>query len=201
MPRSVEPHLRQLQIRRRGDLEVALLTFDKPHVASGDDRNGPGQPRTYVRLTDEWATDESSTAEPPAAIAAAERELAQRKAELLHALRAAQAADADAAQAQAAIFDMARAANAASDSSQIKSGDVQPLLGVLNQFDELFAVLNDDDAAKMKAVVEWAKSVGREKEISPELLEIVGAGQFLVTRLRVRKPQGSLHGRPEEEVF
>jgi len=26
--------------------------------------------------------------------------------------------------------------------------------------------------------VDWAKSVGREKEISPELLEIVGAGQL-----------------------
>jgi cysteinyl-tRNA synthetase len=39
-------------------------------------------------------------------------------------------------------------------------------------------VLNDDDAAKMKAVVEWAKVVGRAKEISPELLEIVGAGQL-----------------------
>ena len=94
-------------------------------------------------------------------------------------MRGAMEDDLNAAQAQAAIFDMARAANAASDSSQIKSGDVQPLLGVLNQFDELFAVLNDDDAAKMKAVVEWAKSVGREKEISPELLEIVGAGQLL----------------------
>jgi cysteinyl-tRNA synthetase len=93
-------------------------------------------------------------------------------------MRSAMEDDLNAAQAQAAIFDMVRAANAAFDGSQIKSGDVQPLLGVLNQFDELFAVLNDDDAAKMKAVVEWAKVVGREKEISPELLEIVGAGQL-----------------------
>src|SRR5437588_3223081 len=85
------------RLRNRSEPHAAAAS----HVASGDDRNGPGQPRTYVRLTDDWATDESSTAEPPAAIAAAERELAQRKAELLHALRAAQAADADAAQAQA----------------------------------------------------------------------------------------------------
>ncbi len=93
-------------------------------------------------------------------------------------MRAAMEDDLNTAQAQAAIFDMVRAANAAFDSGQIKSGDVKPLLAVLNQFDELFAVLNDDDAPKMKAVVEWAKTVGREKEISPELLEIVGAGQL-----------------------
>jgi len=93
-------------------------------------------------------------------------------------MRAAMEDDLNTAQAQAAIFDMVRAANAAFDSGQIKSEDVKPLLGVLSQFDELFAVLNDDDLAKMKAVIEWAKTVGREKEISPELLEIVGAGQL-----------------------
>jgi cysteinyl-tRNA synthetase len=93
-------------------------------------------------------------------------------------IRAAMEDDLNTAQVQAAIFDMVRAVNAASDAGQIKSGDVKPLLGVLTQFDELFAVLDDDDAAKMKAVVDWAKSVGREKEISPELQEIVGAGQL-----------------------
>ncbi len=93
-------------------------------------------------------------------------------------MRSAMEDDLNAAQAQAAIFDMVRTANAAFDGGQIKSGDVQPLLGVLHKFDKLFAVLNDDDAAKMKTVVEWAKTVGREKEISPELLEIVGAGQL-----------------------
>ena len=93
-------------------------------------------------------------------------------------MRAAMEDDLNTAQAQAAVFDMVRAANAAFDAGQIMSGDVQPLLGILSQFDELFAVLNDDDASKMKTVVEWAKSVGREKEISPELLAIVNAGQL-----------------------
>ena len=93
-------------------------------------------------------------------------------------MRAAMDDDLNTAQAQAAVFDMVRAANAAFDSGQIKSEDVKPLLAVLTQFDELFAVLKDDDAPKMKAVVEWAKTVGREKEISPELLGIVGAGQL-----------------------
>jgi cysteinyl-tRNA synthetase len=93
-------------------------------------------------------------------------------------VRAAMEDDLNTAQAQAAVFDMVRAANAASDAGQVKAGDVKPLLGVLEQFDELFAVLKDDDAAKMKGIVEWAKVAGREKDISPELRELVGAGQL-----------------------
>jgi len=93
-------------------------------------------------------------------------------------MRSAMEDDLNAAQAQAAIFDMVRAANAAFDNGQIKSGDVQPLLAVLSQFDELFAVLNDDDTPKMKAVVDWARSVGHEKEISAELWRLFGAGQL-----------------------
>ncbi len=93
-------------------------------------------------------------------------------------LGAAMEDDLNTAQAQAAVFDMVRAANAAFDTGQIKSGDVKPLLAVLGQFDELFAVLQDDDAAKMKSVTEWARNVGRGKEITPALLELVNAGQL-----------------------
>jgi cysteinyl-tRNA synthetase len=83
--------------------------------------------------------------------------------------------DLNTAQAQAAVFDMVRAANAAIDSGELKQDDAPPLLAVLTQFDEIFSVLGDDDAAKMQAVVEWAKAEGREKDISPELLEIVSS--------------------------
>ena len=93
-------------------------------------------------------------------------------------LRAAMEDDLNTAQAQAAVFDMVRAANAAFDAGEIKSGDVRPLLGVLGEFDELFAVLNDDDLPKMKTILEWAKTVGREKDVSPELLDIVASGQL-----------------------
>jgi cysteinyl-tRNA synthetase len=93
-------------------------------------------------------------------------------------LRAAMNDDLNTAQAQAAIFDMVRTANAAFDSGQVKAGDVRSLLGVLEQFDELFAVLKDDDAPKMKGVIQWAKATGREKEISQELLDAVGTGQL-----------------------
>jgi cysteinyl-tRNA synthetase len=83
--------------------------------------------------------------------------------------------DLNTAQAQAAIFDMVRKANAAIDGGQLKKDDVAPLLGALERFDEIFAVLRDDDAPKMKAILEWAKSGGREKDVSQELLDAVGA--------------------------
>jgi cysteinyl-tRNA synthetase len=81
--------------------------------------------------------------------------------------------DLNTAQAQAAVFDMVRAANAAMDSGELRKDDLPPLLSVLTQFDEIFAVLHDDDAAKMQSVLAWAKAEGREKDISPELLDIV----------------------------
>jgi len=86
--------------------------------------------------------------------------------------------DLNTAQAQAAIFDMVRKANAAMDAGQFRKEDAPPLLDSLQAFDNLFAVLKDDDAPKIARIVEWAKSVGREQDISPELLESVGAQQF-----------------------
>jgi cysteinyl-tRNA synthetase len=81
--------------------------------------------------------------------------------------------DLNTAQAQAAVFDMVRAANATMDSGEMRTGDVPALIGVLTQFDEIFSVLLDDDAAKMQVVFEWAKAEGRENNVSPELLEII----------------------------
>jgi cysteinyl-tRNA synthetase len=81
--------------------------------------------------------------------------------------------DLNTAQAQAAIFDMVRAANAAIDAAEIKKDDVPHLLAALDQFDEIFSVLKDDDAEKMQQVLEWATSDGREKDISPSLLDVV----------------------------
>src|SRR5713101_5111533 len=83
--------------------------------------------------------------------------------------------DLNTAQAQAAIFDMVRKANAMIDGGQIKKDDVTPFLAALDRFDEIFAVLQDDDAPKMQAILDWAKQEGREKDVSPELLDSVGA--------------------------
>ncbi len=86
--------------------------------------------------------------------------------------------DLNTAQAQAAIFDMVRKANTAIDTGQIRKDDVAPLLAALDKFDEVFAVLRDDDAPKMKAILEWAKAEGHEKDVSQELLDAAG-GQGL----------------------
>jgi cysteinyl-tRNA synthetase len=90
-------------------------------------------------------------------------------------MQAAMEDDLNTAQAQAAVFDMVRKANAAIDASQIRKHDVPPLLAALEKFDEIFAILKDDDAPKMKCILDWAKTVGREKDISQELLDAIGA--------------------------
>jgi cysteinyl-tRNA synthetase len=86
--------------------------------------------------------------------------------------------DLNTAEAQAAMFDMLRKANTALDAMEVRQDDVRPLLGAMDQFDEIFGVLKDDDQPKMKAILDWARAEGREKEISPELLEIAGSAQL-----------------------
>ena len=85
--------------------------------------------------------------------------------------------DLNTAQAQAAIFDMVRKANAAMDAGQFRKDDAPPLLDSLQAFDDLFAVLKEDDAPKIARIVEWARSVGREQDISKGLIERVSAQQ------------------------
>jgi cysteinyl-tRNA synthetase len=93
-------------------------------------------------------------------------------------MKAALEDDLNTAQAQAAIFEMVRSVNAALDANGIKQDDVPALLRALEQFDEIFAVLNDDDAAKMKQVFEWAPAEGRAEDVSRELREAVQSGQL-----------------------
>ena len=90
-------------------------------------------------------------------------------------MKAALEDDLNTAQAQAAIFEMVRAANAAFDTGEIRKDDVALLLGALEKFDEIFAVLADDDAPKTKAIVDWAQVEGREKDISKEVLDLLGS--------------------------
>jgi cysteinyl-tRNA synthetase len=86
--------------------------------------------------------------------------------------------DLNTAQAQGAIFEMVRQANAALDTEGIKKDDVAPLLAALSKFDEIFAVLDDDDGPKMKRVSEWASTEGREKDISNELGAAIQSAQL-----------------------
>jgi cysteinyl-tRNA synthetase len=98
--------------------------------------------------------------------------------ETISRMRAALDDDLNTAQAQAAIFEMVRSANSALDAGGMKKGDAEPLLAALEKFDEIFAVLKDDDGPQLKQVFDWAPTEGREKDISPELREAVQAGQF-----------------------
>jgi cysteinyl-tRNA synthetase len=110
--------------------------------------------------------------------AGANSAMSQLASETAERMKSALEDDLNTAQAQAAIFDMVRKANAAFDAGEVRMDDAAPLLGALDKFDEIFAVLRDDDQPKMKSVLDWAHAEGREKDISPELLEIAGSTQL-----------------------
>ena len=103
--------------------------------------------------------------------------------ETIHRMRAALEDDLNTAQAQGAIFEMVRRANAALDGGGIKKHDVPSLLDALGKFDEIFAVINDDDGPKMKQVLDWARTEQRNKDISGELREVVESHQFSDTEI------------------
>ncbi|HEY0565668.1 MAG TPA: cysteine--tRNA ligase [Terriglobales bacterium] len=76
-------------------------------------------------------------------------------------IRASMEDDLNTAQALGAVFDMVREANSAADKGELKHGDTAPLLQVLHEFDQIFGVIESDDAAKTKRAVDWAQSEGR----------------------------------------
>ncbi|MGO9648276.1 MAG: cysteine--tRNA ligase [Terriglobales bacterium] len=98
--------------------------------------------------------------------------------ETLQRMQAGMDDDLNTAQAQAAIFDMVRKANVAIDAGQLGKNDAVSLLQVLEQFEELFAVLKDEDAPKIKSIVEWAQAEGRGGEIDKDLLEAISSQQI-----------------------
>ena len=104
--------------------------------------------------------------------------MAQLAEETIARMKSALDDDLNTAEAQAAMFDMLRKVNTALDAAEVRQDDVKPLLGALGEFDEIFAVLKDDDQPKMKAILDWARADGREQEISPELLDIAGSAQL-----------------------
>ena len=72
--------------------------------------------------------------------------------------------DLNTAEAQAAIFEILSQASAFLDGGQLRQGDVNPLLGALGKFDEVFGVLDDVDQPKMKAILDWAEAEGYQNE-------------------------------------
>ncbi len=82
--------------------------------------------------------------------------------------------DLNTAEAQAAILEMVRKANTAMDAGIWRPDkDTAEILKTLQVFDEIFAVLNNDDGLKMKRVCDWAKAEGREKDISEQLRKAI----------------------------
>jgi len=94
--------------------------------------------------------------------------------------------DLNTAQAQAAIFEMVRQANTAFDTGDVKKEDVPRLLAALDKFDEVFAVIRDDDIPKMKQVLQWAQTEGREKDVSQELRDALQSAQLSDSDIETR---------------
>ena len=84
-------------------------------------------------------------------------------------MRAGMEDDLNTAQTLAAIFDMTREGNIAADAGKLHQEDAGQLLQVLGHFDDIFAVLKDDDAEKSAAALEWARSEGLLKGDPPAL--------------------------------
>lgn len=74
------------------------------------------------------------------------RKLAERSAEEFD---AGLADDLNTAQALAAVFDLVREANVAMDSGAFRQEDVAPVKAVLDRFERVFALIEDDDAARL----------------------------------------------------
>ena len=60
--------------------------------------------------------------------------------------------DLNTAQSLAAIFDLVRDANTAMDCGEFRQGDAAAVLAAMDAFDAIFAVLQDDDQEKLKAL-------------------------------------------------
>ena len=60
--------------------------------------------------------------------------------------------DLNTAIALAAIFDFVREANIAMDKGEFQQGEVAAALELLGNFERVFAIIHDDDAAKLKAL-------------------------------------------------
>src|ERR1700733_4452692 len=72
--------------------------------------------------------------------------------------------DLNTAQALAAIFDLVRDVNIAADRWELRQQDIHHVLPVLQKFDEVFAVLKDDDAERLRALGFGSEASGPSDE-------------------------------------
>src|SRR5579864_402018 len=97
--------------------------------------------------------------------------------------------DLNTAQALGAMFDLVREVNSVADKNELRQDDKAPLLDALRQFDEIFAVLKDDDAEKMARAAEWAKTHGLDSEALSKAASISDAEveRLMADRAAARK--------------
>ena len=91
--------------------------------------------------------------------------------------------DLNTAEARAAIFDLVRAGNAAIDAGTLGADNAAQILGVLKQFDAVFAVLEDHDAEWTRFALDWAEREGRLSEASAEVLAQRDLGDEQIQKL------------------
>ena len=96
--------------------------------------------------------------------------LAEATANYLAAFHAALDHDLNTAEAKGAIFELVRAGNTAADNGTMGADNAKQILRALEEFDAIFAVIDDHDSAALNAAVAWAANEGRESEVAPELL-------------------------------
>ena len=84
--------------------------------------------------------------------------------------------DLNTARALAAVFDLARDANTAMDKGEFRQGDVEATRQFLVTFDEVFAVFEDNDAQKLRALGYGSPEAGpRDEEIEKLIAERLAA--------------------------
>ena len=83
--------------------------------------------------------------------------------------------DLNTARALGTVFDLVRDVNAAADAGEVRKHDVAQVLNALVQFEQIFAVLKDDDAGKVRAIVEWAQAEGSAEKVSPVAADLAKA--------------------------
>ena len=97
--------------------------------------------------------------------------------------------DLNTAQALAAMFDFVREANIAMDKGEFRSGEVKAAQDFLDSFDKVFAVVEDNDVEKLKAIGFVAESGPGDAEIEKLVAERQAARKRrdFATADRVRK--------------
>ncbi len=78
--------------------------------------------------------------------------------------------DLNTAEARAAVFDAVRATNITLDNGTFGIGNIERIQKLLADFDAVFDVLIDRDAAISRAAMVWAGTEGRSGDAAPEML-------------------------------